>query len=122
LGEEITHMEDYVDYQRIQDDEDYQEYKDKEEDDQDGYRTCKNCDGKGWGYDFKGGIIPCPECGGRGDNDSDPQCVCGTYASEHRMLGCGNFQTKGQWAAERDMIVHMDDDSYESYSRMMEGY
>jgi hypothetical protein len=36
--------------------------------------------------------------------DDDPQCVCGTYRSEHAMMGCGNFQTAQQWDRERQRI------------------
>jgi hypothetical protein len=36
--------------------------------------------------------------------DDDPQCACGTYRSEHAMMGCGNFQTPEQCDRERQQI------------------
>ena len=44
--------------------------------------------------------------------DDDPICVCGVYRSEHAGMGCGNFQTAEQWAAEKEFIMSLDDDQY----------
>jgi hypothetical protein len=47
------------------------------------------------------------------DDDDDPQCVCGTYRSEHSMMGCGEgFQRAGSWAVEREWIQYDAQSSY----------
>ncbi len=48
------------------------------------------------------------------NTDDDPQCVCGVYRSEHRMLGCPEgFQTAESWDQEREFIRSLDDDTYD---------
>lgn len=40
-----------------------------------------------------------------GDEDEDPQCVCGVYLSEHAMMGCADgFVTMEQWEQEMKAI------------------
>lgn len=58
-------------------------------------------------------VIPGPS---EESEDPDPQCVCGTYRSEHALLGCREgFQTPAAWAVEHAIIVAMSPEDYERY-------
>jgi len=55
--------------------------------------------------------------------DDDPQCVCGVYLSEHRMMGCPEgFQTSAQWEKERQAIRERVDRDYYGDAYDWEGY
>jgi hypothetical protein len=48
------------------------------------------------------------------ESDDDPQCVCGVWESEHRAMGCGNFQRRVQWEVEKAFIQSLDDDQFDA--------
>jgi hypothetical protein len=40
--------------------------------------------------------------------------VCGVWESEHRAMGCGNFQRRVQWEVEKAFIQSLDDDQFDA--------